>query len=186
MHTLTAFWLPILLSAAAVWIASAVAWMALPHHKGDHKKLPNEDAFSAYVKSAGIPAGNYGFPHCGGHSKMKDPAFQKRWTDGPNGFLSVWGQISMGRNMVLTFLVYLVGGYVLAYLADSSGLRHGESFMAIFRFTGTAGILAYGFSFIPTQIWFAAYPRTILMNIIDGIVFGLTTGLIFAALRPAH
>lgn len=32
---LLSLWLPILLSAAVVWIVSAIVWMALPHHKQD-------------------------------------------------------------------------------------------------------------------------------------------------------
>ena len=126
MQTLMIFWLPIALSAAAVWIASAVAWMFIGHHKGDHKNLPDEKAFEAALKGLNIPAGNYGFPGCDGRDKMKDPEFQKRWKEGPNGMLNIWGSVSMGRNMALTFLVYLVVSYGIAYLAGSCGLRHGE------------------------------------------------------------
>ena len=44
MVTIGALWLPILLSAIAVWVASAIIWMAMPHHKSDFRKLPDEDA----------------------------------------------------------------------------------------------------------------------------------------------
>jgi hypothetical protein len=37
-------WLPILLSAIAVWVASAINWMVMPHHESDYRKFPDEDA----------------------------------------------------------------------------------------------------------------------------------------------
>ena len=184
MSTLTIFWLPILLSAVAVWIASAVAWMFVGHHKGDHIELPDENAFVAAIKSLGIAPGNYGFPNCKDRAKMKDPEFKKKWEQGPMGMLSIWRLGSMGRSMALTFVVYLVISYVIAYLLGSSGLRHGEQFMTVFKVAGTAGILGYGFAFLPNQIWFQAYPRTIVACVVDGIVYGLITGAIFAGLWP--
>jgi hypothetical protein len=184
MEMLNHLWLPIVLSAAAVWIASAAAWMALPHHKNDFKRLPDEEGFVRSLRTMGIPPGNYGFPRCESHAQTKDPEFQKRWKEGPNGLLSVWGRVSMGRNMVLTFLVYLVVSFLIAYLGTAAPLPRGASFGHVFQVLGTAGVLAYTFGGVPSSIWFGAYPRTILMNVIDGIVYGLITGAIFAWLWP--
>ena len=39
--TLIDLWLPILVAAVIVWFASALIWMAMPHHKKDIKKLPD-------------------------------------------------------------------------------------------------------------------------------------------------
>jgi hypothetical protein len=175
MNTLTLFWLPILVSAAAVWVASAIAWMAIGHHKEDFKGLPNEQAFRDFVKSSGVGAGNFGFPHFADKKECHTPEGKAKWASGPVGTLTVWGKISMGRNMALTFIVYLVVSYVIAYLLGSSGIRHGTEFMQVFKIAGTAGILAYCFAGIPNAIWFGAYPRTIALNIIDGIVYGLIT-----------
>ncbi len=44
MHILAPLWLPILVSAAVVFVAAGLAWMALPHHKKDIKTLPDEKA----------------------------------------------------------------------------------------------------------------------------------------------
>jgi hypothetical protein len=54
------------------------------------------------------------------------------------------------------------------------------SFAKVFQVAATAGILAYCFSFIPTAVWFGSYKRTIVATFIDGIVYGLITGAIFA------
>ena len=37
-------WLPILLSAVAVFLLSSVVHMVLPYHRSDYKKVPSEDA----------------------------------------------------------------------------------------------------------------------------------------------
>ena len=56
--------------------------------------------------------------------------------------------------------------------------------MGIFRFVGTAGVLAYSFAFIPNGIWFNATPAALVRSIVDGIVYGLATGLVFAFFWP--
>lgn len=55
MDFLIQLWAPILLSAAAVWVASAVVWMALPHHKNDMSPLPDEKGFVDALRAMAIP-----------------------------------------------------------------------------------------------------------------------------------
>jgi hypothetical protein len=184
MSLFSQLWLPILLSAAAVWIASVMACMALPHHTADHRGLPDEKAFADALAKLNIVPGNYGFPHWGDRKQMKDPEFCKRWEQGPRGLLSLWGPINMGRNMVLTLFVNVAVSILIAYLG-AIVIPHGASFAHVFRIIGTAGILSYSFAFIPNSIWFGAYGRTIVMNVLDGIAYGIITGLIFAWLWPA-
>ena len=43
MVPLTALWLPILISAVIVFIASSIMHMVLPHHKSDYRKVPDEE-----------------------------------------------------------------------------------------------------------------------------------------------
>lgn len=184
MDFLAALWIPILASAVAVWIASAVIWMALPHHRKDMRKLPDEDAFMAQVRAAGISPGAYAFPYCPSHADGQKPEFKKKWEEGPTGYLSVWGKMSMGRNMILTFLVYLVTGTLIAYLGWA-GLPHEDAgFGRVMQVTGTAGVLAYCIAFIPNGIWFQMPGRAMLMNLIDGVAYGLITGAIFGVLWP--
>lgn len=184
MVSLAQLWLPILVSAAAVWIASAIVWMALPHHSKDFIGLPDEDAFMDFLRRAGINKGNFGFPYCADKAQYKDPAFQKKWEEGPCGFLTVLGKFSMGRNMILTFVVFLVVSLFIAYLG-AVALPRGAGFREVFRFLGAAGILAYAFAFLPNGIWFGQAPRAILNYILDGIGYGVVTGLVFAWLWPA-
>jgi hypothetical protein len=180
MDLLLPLWLPILLSAAVVWVVAAIVWMALPHHKNDFIALPDEDAFMDSIRKSGIKPGNYVFPDFRKREAMKSEKVCKALEEGPVGHLSVWQPpLSMGGKMVATFIVYLVVNTLIAYLASVTLPRTAE-FAKVFQVVGTAGILAYSFAFIPNAIWFGAYKRTIVAGIIDGIVFGCITGAIFA------
>ena len=191
MVTIADLWLPILISAVAVWFAAAVAWMAMPHHKGDFKQLTNEDAAMSAVRNLGISPGVYFFPHMKEHDKAKtDPIVKEKFEKGPHGLLQIWppGALSggrMGRNMVLIFIVYIAVGVFIAYLATlTGGLARGAGFMKVFQFTGAAGIMAYCFASLPLDICFNKPLRNVLANLVDGIAFGLITGAIFAAMWP--
>src|SRR5436190_22649582 len=92
MELLLPLWLPILLSAAAVWIVSIIASMALPHHKQDWIGLPGggEDGFMDDLRKRGIKPGNYLFPDFRGREAMKSEKVKKALNEGPVGHLSVW------------------------------------------------------------------------------------------------
>jgi hypothetical protein len=180
MELLLPLWLPILLSAAAVWIVSLIVWMALPHHKGDFLGLPDEDGFMEYIRKSGIKPGNYAFPDARGRAAMQSEKVQKAWQEGPVGHLSVWRTpLTMGGKLVATFIVYLVVSTLIAYLTRVA-LPGATSFARVFQVAASAGILAYCFSFIPSAIWWSSYRRTIVANVIDGIIYAAITGAIFA------
>ena len=136
------------------------------------------------LRAMNIPPGNYGIPHgCGGEG-MKDPVMKEAWEKGPLGHMTLWKTpVSMGKNMVVTFLAYLAISTLMAY-AGWTALGPAESFTHAFRTMGAMGVAAYAFSFIPGMVWFGAYGRAIVMCMIDGVVYGLITGAIFAALWP--
>lgn len=205
MDFLLSLWLPILISAAVVWFVSAIVWMVLPHHKRDWIALPSttggEDAFMEAVRRMNIPPGNYIFPDCRGKAAMEKANVKEAIARGPIGHLSLWPTpLTMADKMIWTFILYLIVSIGIAYLtrtvfpASPALPTGGESpanitqaapaFMEIFRIAGTAGVLAYAFSFIPNMIWFGAYKRTIIAGLIDGIAYGLLTGLIFAWMWP--
>lgn len=180
MKLLLPLWLPILLSAVAVWIVSAIVWMALPHHKRDFIALPDEDAFIDFIRKSGIEPGNYVFPDFRGSEAMKSEKIQNLLEKGPVGHLSVWpAPLTMGGKLVATFIVYLAVSMMIAYLTRVA-LPGAAPFPKVFQVAATAGVLAYCFSFIPNGVWFGAYTRTIVASFVDGIVYGCITGAIFA------
>ena len=182
MELLLSLWLPILLSAAAVWFVSTLFGMPFLHHKNDWIGLPapQEDEFMESIRNIGIQPGNYLFPDFRTRAAMESEKVKSALERGPVGHLSLWrSPLGMGGKLIGCFVVYLGASTLIAYLA-SAALARGAEFIKVFQVVGTAGILAYCFSFLPNAIWFGAYRRTIVVSIIDGIVFGLITGVIFA------
>ena len=61
MVPLAALWLPILLSAIIVFVASSVMHMLLPYHRTDYRQLPEEDRLLTALRGAGLTRGLYVF-----------------------------------------------------------------------------------------------------------------------------
>jgi hypothetical protein len=182
--TLVELWLPIVLSAVAVFIAVVIAHTALPHHKGDWVKAPAEDDLLETLRSRSIGPGQYVFPYCCGPADMKDPEVKKRCEAGPHGILRIWpGKPNMIRCLVLSFIFYLVVSIFVAYLG-SLAIETG-TFREAFRVTGTAAIMAYVLGSFPNAIWLGRSGRNVLTDLVDNVVLGLITGLIFGWLWPA-
>ncbi len=62
MEFLASLWLPIVLSAIFVFIASSIMHMLLPYHRGDYRKLPDEEKVMAALRGVGLTRGLYIFP----------------------------------------------------------------------------------------------------------------------------
>jgi hypothetical protein len=136
----------------------------------------------AALRKFNIPPGQYNFPHACNHEEMNTAEFKSRKEAGPSGFLTVWQTWpNMGVNMLCTVLFFTIANGVIGYLAGMV-IAPGADHYFVFRFVGTAGILTYGTANILNGIWFG---RKMVADIIDGVVYGLITGLIFAALWPA-
>src|ERR1700737_2597132 len=89
MVPIVSLWLPILLSAVAVFIASSIIHMVLTYHRSDFKKLPAEADVMDTLRKFQIPPGDYLIPSAGSPKARRDPAFQERMKKGPVGFLTV-------------------------------------------------------------------------------------------------
>src|SRR5881396_3597804 len=62
MTPLVSLWLPILLSAVGVFLASSVLHMFTGWHKSDYLKVPNEDRVMDTLRPLAIPPGDYMMP----------------------------------------------------------------------------------------------------------------------------
>lgn len=180
MDWLSWLWLPIVLSAAGVFIASFLTWTVLPTHKRDFIGLPDEKGFIEAVRRMGLKPGNYGFPHFASHKEANTPEARAMWKDGPVGFITILSNpTSMAPRMAITFALQLAVSFLIAYVASVT-LHKGDSFAKVFQTVGTVGVLSYAFSHVPHGVWFGAYKRAILAQVFDGVVYGLITGAIFA------
>jgi hypothetical protein len=177
-------WLPILVSAVVVFVASFLAWMVLPHHTADVRKLPDEPSFTAHLKGLGLEPGTYMWPNCEDPAEMRSADYKQRYQDGPWGSMIVTNKPNFGRNLGVTFLFYIAVGIVVAYLT-SEARAPGAEFLPVFQVASTVAVIAYCFGGLPHALFFGRPLRFIITETIDGLVYGLITGLIFALMWPS-
>ena len=89
MMSLTDLWLPILLSAVFVFIASSILHMVIPIHKSDFKKMPGEEKVLAEMRSQSVQPGSYTFPCAETMKNMGAPEMVEKFKLGPVGFVTV-------------------------------------------------------------------------------------------------
>ncbi len=185
MVPLSSLWLPILLSAVLVFIASSVIHMVLGYHKNDVKKVPDEDAMQDAFRRLGITPGDYAVPCAGSSRAMKEPAFVERMAKGPLVFMTViaGGHSFMGTSLALWFVYCIVvsvfGGYV-----GGRALAPGADYLDVFRFVGTVAFACYAMSLPQASIWYKRDWVTTIRSMFDGLVYGSLTAGTFGWLWP--
>lgn len=180
MEFLAELWLPILINGIVLFFASFIAWVILPHHFNDKKKLTCESALVDFVRSKNIAPGNYMFPYADDRAEKGSAEFMQRYNDGPVGCLDVYGKTNMPLNMIKTVIFFVVTSAVIGYITYFT-CPPGSDFLRVFRVAGTIGILTHASSGVLNNIWFK---RRSFTDIIDGVVFGAILGLIFALMWP--
>jgi hypothetical protein len=185
MVTIGSLWLPILLSAVAVWIVSAIFWTVSPHHKSDFKGMPGEDDVLDTMRKHTMAPGQYFFPFYGKQQDADKPEVAQKLQKGPVGVLTVWpaGKPAMGKPMVLSLVFYAVVSLFVAYLTSRT-LGAGTEYLQVFRVATTIAFLSYSAGIMPGAIWFGAPWRTTWKSAADGLVYGALTGGIFGWLWP--
>jgi hypothetical protein len=184
MVPLTALWLPILLSAVIVFVASSLLHMVLPFHRNDYQALPDEDKLLGPMRAAGVKPGLYVFPYCT-HKDMKSPAVTEKFKQGPVGFMTVRpsGPVAMPKFLGQWFVYCLVIGFFVAYLTGRT-VASGADYLAVFRVAGTTAFLAYGLGHLSNGIWKGQPWSVTIKEVIDGLVYGLLTAGTFGWLWP--
>jgi hypothetical protein len=184
MDVFLQLWLPILVSAVIVFIASSLVWMVLPHHKKDIKSLPDEKALTDHLGKLNLAPGVYVWPGYGSRQDMKSEEYKARYEAGPWGSMNILGgKPNFGRSLVLTFLFYIVVGLFVAYIA-ALARPAGSAFLPVFRVAGAAAIVAYCAGSIPSAIFMGKPGRFVLTDFLDGLAYGLLTGATFGLLWP--
>jgi hypothetical protein len=184
MVPLTALWLPIVLSAVIVFVASAIMHMVLPYHRGDYQKLPDEDKLLAALRAAGLKRGLYTFPFCT-PKEMKSPAMVEKYKQGPVGMMTVFpsGPPVMPKFLGMWFVFCLIVSFFVAYLTGHT-VASGVDYLAVFRVAGTAAFLGYGLGHVSDGIWKGQTWSFTIKEVIDGLVYGLLTAGTFGWLWP--
>jgi len=184
MVPLAALWLPIVLSAVIVFIASAIMHTVLTYHQSDCKQLPEEGKALESLRGVGLKPGYYHFPYCT-HKEMKTPAHLEKMKQGPVGILTVFpsGPPVMGRFLGLWFGYCLIVSFFVAYLTAHT-VPPGVHYLVVFRVAGTAAFLAYGLSQLSNGIWKGQPWGMTVQEVVDGLIYGMLTAGAFGWLWP--
>jgi hypothetical protein len=185
MVSIGALWLPILLSAVAVFVASSLSHMVLKLHRKDYRPLANQDEAMAVLRAGAPEPGTYFFPYCADPKEAATPEMQERFKQGPVGMMNILpsGPPAMGKNLGLWFLYTVIVGVFVAYLGGRT-LAPGAEYLAVFRFAGTVAFLPYVVAGMVDSIWKAQPWATTCRHMIDGTVYSLLTAGFFGWLWP--
>ncbi len=184
MGLLAALWLPIVLSAVIVFVASSIMHMVLPYHRSDYNGLPDEDKIRAVLRAANLKRGLYIFPFCT-HKDMKSPALIEKYKEGPVGFLNIMpsGPPAMPKFLGQWVLFCLVVGFFTAYITAHT-VAAGANYLVVFRVAGATAFMAYGLGHLSDGIWKGQMWSSVIKEVFDGLVYGLLTAGVFGWLWP--
>lgn len=185
MTELASLWLPIILSAVAVFIVSSIIHMLLPLHKDDYLKVPEEDKVMDSVRQFNIPPGDYMMPRAESSKDFKSPEFLDKMNKGPIMIFTVKpnGQWGMGKALGLWFLYSVIVSFFAAYISGRA-LPVGADYMQVFRFIGATSFMGYSLALMQSSIWYSRKWSTTLKSMLDGLLYAMFTAGVFGWLWP--
>jgi hypothetical protein len=178
-------WLPILLSAVIVFVASSIIHMVFTYHNKDFKGVPEEEKVMNALRPFNLPPGEYVVPYTSSTKERNSPEFQEKMKKGPVVVMSVWqsGPPAMGKSLIQWFVYSVVVGIFAAYVAGRA-LGPGAGYLSVFRFAGVTAFACYSIAHWQDFIWLnRSWGRT-FKGTLDGLVYGLLTAGTFGWLWP--
>jgi len=180
----SALFLPAVVAAVLVFVASSLVHMVLQLHAKHYGKLANEEDVRAAMSKAPPAPGQYVIPHC----EMKDaanPEVMKKFEDGPVAVLYVRpnGQMKLGPFLGQWFAYSLVTGLIAGYVARATQAP-GAAYLAVFQVVGVTTWLAYGWASLADSIWRGKPWALTCAEMRDSLIYALLTAGTFAWLWP--
>lgn len=174
-------WMPILVSAVLVFVASSVVHMVLKTHNNDYRRLPDEAQVTAAIRDQGVSPGTYMFPYCTDMKEMGSDETKAKFERGPVGMLTLLpnGMPNMGKLLGLWVVYLLLVALFVAYIAAAS-LPPGTDYLTVFRVTGAAAFVPFVLGNMPASIWHGQPWSTTIRFGIDGVVYSLLVAGTFA------
>ncbi|MFO7653100.1 MAG: hypothetical protein R6X25_04680 [Candidatus Krumholzibacteriia bacterium] len=185
MVSILSLWLPILVSAVLVFVASSIIHMVLSYHRNDFEPFPEEDRALAAFRGLAVPPGDYVAPYAGSAQAMKQPEYRERRRLGPVVIATVasGGSESLGKGLAQWFLYSVVVSVFAAYVAGRA-LGPGADYLDVFRFAGTTAVAGYSLALAQNSIWYRRKWGATLRSMFDGLIYGLLTAGAFGAFWP--
>lgn len=178
MPSLLSLWLPVLVAAVIVFLASSIIHMTPLWHRGDFPKMPREDEVLSALRPLAVPPGDYFIPRASGMREMRTPEFKDKMAKGPVAVLTVMpnGPIAMNRSLAQWFLFLIVVGTFVA-LITALTLPIGTPYPQVFKVAATAAFMGYGLALCELSIWYRRAWSLTLKSLLDGLIYaGLTAG----------
>ena len=185
MHSIASLWLPILVSAVAVFVVSSLIHMVLPWHKNDFPRLPNEDAVMDALRPLAIPPGEYLAPRPASREQLRSPEFLERLNRGPVFLLNMMpnGMMMTGKSLGLWFVYLLVVAGFAGSIAWTALAPTAHEHL-VFHTVGLTSFMGYSFALWQMSIWYRRPWMTSLKATVDGFIYALITAGIFVWLWP--
>ena len=185
MSSILPLWLPTVVASVAVFLASFVIHMVVKWHQHDQKALPNEGAVADAMR--GTPPGEYRMPFASSMQEMRTPAFHEKMKRDPIAIIGIapyTPDLGFKKALGLWFVYILVISWLSSHIAwgplHDATPHHG----IIVHTVGLAAWLGYGFGHAHQSIWGPKPWVQTIKNMVDGLVYALITGGIFAWLWP--
>lgn len=185
MVSLAQLWLPVLLAAVFVFVVSSLVHMVFKWHNSDYLKFANEDEVRDAIRKENPAPGQYVLPYCGDMKQMGSEDMQRKFKEGPVGFLVLKTPCAPGMGSALiqwflyTALIAFFAGYVAAHT-----LAPGTPYLKVFRVVGTVAFLAYSGGSVQAAIWMGKPWKSAFKEVFDGLLYGLVTAGAFGWLWP--
>lgn len=179
-------WLPIVVAAIAVFVASSLIHMVFKWHNSDYLGLSNEDEVRTALRATSPRPGMYSVPYCSDFKLMGTPEMQKKFTEGPVAWISVRpnGMAGMGPMLGQWFLMNLVIAALCGYIASKTLALMPSTFLGICREVGVITFLAYAGGSVANAIWMGKTWSSASKEILDALIYGTVSALAFAWLWP--
>ena len=185
MVSVLSLWLPVLLSAVFVFIASSIIHMVLTYHRTDVGQVPDEAKVMDALRPFNIPPGDYVMPCAADTKEMGTPEFIEKTKQGPVAFLTVLpsGPMTIGKSLGMWFGYSLVVGAIAGYTAGLT-LEPGADYRVVFRIVSTVAFCGYSLAILQSTIWWYRSWGYTLRTMFDGLIYALLTGGTFGWLWP--
>jgi hypothetical protein len=184
MTPFLSLWLPIVVSAVAVFVLSMLVHMT-PWHRRDYLKLPNEDGVMQALRPFNIPPNDYTTPHPGSGDYMQSKEYDAKRAAGPVMWLTVVpsGPWKIGKLMGGWFLFTVVVAASVACVVKTIVAPGGDAH-AVFHYIAVITFLTYAMGRVPLSIWYNVKWSTTFKYAVDALLYALATGWLFSMLWP--
>ena len=185
MSYIAELWIPIVLSAVLIFVASSLIHMVFKWHNSEYWKLSNEDEVRAVVRAGSPAPGQYVIPHCADMKAMGSPEMQQKFAEGPCAFLTVRasGMPKMGGALGMWFAYVLAVCLIAAYVGNKS-LGEGASFFQVGRLVGALSFLSYAGGSVQYGIWMGKPWSSVAKDVLDAVIYAVIAGSVFGCFWP--